>query len=176
MKQMFIIFGGRGVGGGLGGGVWIWISFLTLALSRQLVQQMGCEHWQAQRRAKVKDDLGRTVGGHAHDNLSTRVTCLCLPFFLAWPSALPPPHAPLQSPTGSVQCLVMKGLSNGSFLYPGPAKLVWQLFPLPRLGSILSLSGSEYILSEWISLKSLLCVCMRVCFLSHMRLCQLDMD
>lgn len=44
MKQMFIIFGGRGGGGGLGGGVWIWASFLTLALSSQLVQQMGCEH------------------------------------------------------------------------------------------------------------------------------------
>lgn len=89
----------------------------------------------------------------------------------------PPPHLPtpalLQSPTGSMRCLVMKGLSNGSFLYPSPTKLVWQLFPLPRPASTLSLSGSECILNGWISLQSRVCACMRVlvCTCSHACVC-----
>lgn len=73
-----------------------------------------------------------------------------------------PPPSPCQglpqSPTGIMHHLVMKGLSNGSFLYPSLTKLEWQLFPLPIPDFILSLSGSEYILSEWISLEALVCV------------------
>lgn len=77
-----------------------------------------------------------------------------------------PPPSPCQglpqSPTGIMHHLVMKGLSNGSFLYPSLTKLEWQLFPLPIPDFILSLSGSEYILSEWISLEALVCVCSHV--------------
>lgn len=93
---------------------------------------------------------------------------VCLSFLHDPPTS--PPRTQLQSPTGSTQCFVMEGLSNGSFLYPSPTKQMWQLFPLPRPGFILSLSGSEYVLSEWISLQTLLCACICVHF------CQLNMD
>lgn len=82
-----------------------------------------------------------------------------VPFHPPWPT--PAPILP-QSPTGSGQCLVMKGLSNGSFLYPRSSKLVRQLSHLHRAAFTLSLSGSECTLNEWISLSARVRVCMCV--------------
>lgn len=82
-----------------------------------------------------------------------------VPFPPPWPN--PAPVLP-QSPTGSGRCLVMKGLSNGSFLYPRSPNLVRQLSRLHRAAFILSMSGSECMLNGWILLSAQECVCMCV--------------
>lgn len=143
---------------GQGGTVWV---PLTLFIGRQLVHQMGLGRWQSKGEGWLGKDGGRA---RAWWPVEFCHLSLCAFLFSPWPSPNPPTHsspsprppppAPPQSPTGSTQCLVMKGLSNGSFLYPSPTKLVWQLSPLPRPAFILSLSASEYILSEWISLQT----------------------
>lgn len=110
-------------------------SSLTLSISSQLVQQMGSGRWPITGWRMT--ETGQWEGTHM-------MTCQVLsPVFVCHPPPRdPPPHPPsppflpplCQIPTGrsEQQRLVMKGLSNGSFLYPSPTKLVWQLFPLCR--------------------------------------------
>ena len=139
---------------GQGGTVWV---PLTLFIGRQLVHQMGLGCWQSKGEGWLGKDGGRA---RAWWPVEFCHLSLCAFLFLHDPAPSPPltpltpPRPPPQSPAGRAQWLVMKGLSNGSFLYPSPTKLVWQLSPLPRPAFILSLSASEYILSEWISLQT----------------------
>lgn len=90
-----------------------------------------------------------------------------VPFPPPWPTP-PPTHVLPQSPTSSGRCLVMKGLSNGSFLDPCSPKLVRQLSHLHRAAFILSLSGGECMLNGWISLSARVCIYMCVFSLMDM--------
>lgn len=92
---------------------------------------MGLGCWRLKPRARVKDDWEGTVGGHTHDDLSGSVACFVCLSFLSDPT--PPSLLPLcfRAPQVGMKCSVMKGLSNGSSLYPSPTKLAWQLFPPP---------------------------------------------